>query len=56
MIFWHTIYEEDVVPKENTVNGDNKSVVIYQSSDAEATRLYEGQSVTKKNIYDSLGQ
>ena len=47
-------YEEGVVPKENTVNGDNRSVVIYQSSDADATRLYEGQSVTKKNIYDSL--
>lgn len=47
-------YEEGVTPKHNTVNGDNKSVVIYQSGDSEATRLYEGQSVTKKNIYDSL--
>ena len=56
MIFWHKIYEEGVVPKENTVNGDNKSVVIYQSSDAEATRLYEGQSVTKKNIMNISNQ
>ena len=48
-------YTDDVRPDRDTEeDGSNSSVIIQPSSDVEAFTLYEGQSVTKKDIYNAL--
>ena len=40
--------------KDTEEDGSNSSIVIQQSSDIDAFTLYEGQSVTQKDIYNAL--
>lgn len=47
-------YVDGVTPASDYENGDSKSIVIQQSGYNSGSILYEGQSVSKRDIYNSL--
>lgn len=47
-------YVDGVTPAAEDEDGDSKSIMIQQSSYNSGSILYEGQTVTKRDIYNSL--
>ncbi len=54
-VYNYNPYVEGIEPaKETDENGENESVIIMPSFDAEADMIYKGQSVDEKIIYNAL--